>query len=256
MGEVNEVIKASILRSFTAREVELDDSNRAVSWRWSAGVILFPEGICPWCKENIRSNRIWKVVDRQLVGRWKVLADGKVALDDKANHPHASGGDRGGNICMGSAESVTAALFLNMNPNDCYWGSEKLKWHPWLREVWDHDCGALGTPCVGHIDQAICQSWGCPVIWHAGVVGCDCGCFCHPLRARCRCGHAACRCGGDNAMPSANAEETIEDAEDGDEDEADTEFCSSCDTSFEDTDRSMCCTDRCEECHADGREDF
>jgi hypothetical protein len=252
MREASEVVKAQILRSFTNREAELAEQNvnAPTSWAWSRGIILFPEGICPWCREAIRNKEIWKVEGRQIVGQWRIERGHIRRVRSGGGHPHANGTS----ICMGNVDgSAASALFLHMNPSSCYWdwgagtgGERKPRgtFGTWLREQWGHDC-----PGHTHTSMANCQLVMCPARnWSGNTPGCECDCLCNPeLNKPCGCRHEECRCEkrparGSSAPPASEPppEETTP-----------VERCSSCGDVFgeEGPDRSNCCRDMCVVCH-------
>lgn len=201
MGELGNAEKASILRGFTARAASLATPTAQRTWRWANGTVLFPEGICPYCKATMNSNRIWMLGTQTLQGQVRIQppAEGESVgrlVREKPEHPHV----QGTNICMGSSNSVESALFLGITPGDTFWGrggGDVLK--NWLRKMFGHVCG---RPDVGDLVYTTC-----PVCLTSLVEGephtarscsympCACSCQCNPASwGACTCGHAECRC--------------------------------------------------------------
>lgn len=164
-GEITGTDKISLLREFTARQAEV--ALDKVSWSWNPGAALFPEAQCPFCKATMISNRIWLVVDRQLLGRWKLAAGRlrKERTDGSNLHPHVNGTS----ICMGTGTrgSALTALFLGMYPEDSYWGSSDARWAAWLRTVFDHACPEVppSPRCRHRCCQACCRDNNCNRVW-------------------------------------------------------------------------------------------
>ena len=140
-GQINDTHKAAILREFTARSDELgigSNDGPDYTWQWAEGIYVFPDGRCPYCGGPITSNRIWKIVGRTLVARWKVNRQtGRLIKESRPTHPHVNGSG----ICQGSAKTAADALFTAMNPADAY-SSTSFPSHLW--DCWDHDCGPGG----------------------------------------------------------------------------------------------------------------
>lgn len=282
--EVNEAVKASILRSFSAREVELADrvDSDLHSWGWCDGVVLFPQGKCPYCHATITSNRIWKIGRQSVDGRWKVV-DGQVVKDDRADHPHARY-TYGGPVCTGDASDTLTALFFGMNPGDAmapeFRNRGRDPWNEWLARVFDHVCPQLNGRTHVHQFESVCVLLGCEVRFVSGMAGCGCGCRCHPFEP-CECGHNLCYCprpswcvqckeivvagtgmycfGDDchSALYCAGCYERDGHAEHGPDEEDDEDSdddadwkCTNCDTSDIDL-RSDCCLSVCVGCHGD-----
>lgn len=202
MSELGDAEKASILRGFTARAATLAQPAQQRKWRWAPGTVLFPEGICPYCRAVMRSNRIWMLGEHTLNGQVRIQppASGEHVgrlVREQAEHPHV----RGTSICTGSSESAEAALFLGITPGDTYWGrggAPVIK--QWLRKMFLHQCGTEGdiaepsyTPCPvcltdipngeGHLRTTCAR------------VRCTCGCGCYPeAHENCYCGCSSCRC--------------------------------------------------------------
>lgn len=187
MGSMSPELVASMLRSFlitgmdmqAQREEEL--AKRMAQppvWRWSPGTFVFPEGLCCYCGGVMRSPCIWRAVDLQFYGSWKVVDDGgglgHLEYDD--SHPHVNTGS----ICMGgsrSASSVGDALFLAFNPLSTYFGgvpnpaggllvntNQRIK--AWFADRFNHTCGIkLEVTAVAGVDNS-----------HriAAVAGCTC----------------------------------------------------------------------------------
>lgn len=201
---ITDATKATILRSFTAREVELAD-NRETAWRWTDGVILFPEARCPFCAATMQSNRVWKVsnIGFNLDGQYRLdpPVEGPVGqlVREPPEHPHVTGTA----ICRGTTESAQAALFLSINPGDCYWGSSsdvgRQRIKAWMLKVFNHWCG-MESKVIG------VQCNNCPLIYVEGdaphdcmTVACLCGCGCYPAYYTngpfcCRCSCPTCDC--------------------------------------------------------------
>lgn len=137
---------ATMLRAFTARSAEIsgDGAVEDKTWRLADGVYVFPDGRCPYCREPITSNRIWKIEGRILVGRWKIRPGsngrpGRLVRERYGLHPHVNGNG----ICQGSAATGADALFTAMNPGDSF-DSSRSTWTNFLTDVWDHgDCAVL-----------------------------------------------------------------------------------------------------------------
>lgn len=116
----------------------------------AGGLFVYPEGICPFCEEVIKSNRIWLLRQARLMGRWKISMSGRgrnrrgrLNKENRPSHPHVEGHGSNG-ICLGAGNSEPdRALFFGMNPRGAYWvysSNGISRWYRWLRAVWDHDC--------------------------------------------------------------------------------------------------------------------
>lgn len=106
-------------------------------WRWASGVILFPEALCPSCNGVMRSNRIWHVDERaqRVLRAVKLNINQLVSLPMSRLHPHV---DSGGNVCTGTANSASEALFLGVGMGTPHWRAGA----DWYREAFDHTCSA------------------------------------------------------------------------------------------------------------------
>lgn len=109
-------------------------------WKWAAGVILFPEALCPRCNGVMRSNRIWQVDEREqkLVGAAKINGSSKLVRVERNVHPHVDG-QASGYICLGNAKSASEALFLGLYMGNPYWRAGA----DWFQEVFDHECSTV-----------------------------------------------------------------------------------------------------------------
>lgn len=151
MGTMSEVMVASMLRSFqlaqviaqTQREADLAAlADKPPVWRWSPGTFVFPEGLCCYCGGVMRSPCIFRAVDQQYYGSWKVVGgpDGVGHFEFDGEHPHANAGS----ICMGSggysAQSTADALFLAFNPTSMYFGGGTDQLKTWFADRFDHSC--------------------------------------------------------------------------------------------------------------------
>lgn len=215
-GLIDDAVRATILRNFTAREVELADEVQSDRrpWRWVEGVTLFPEGRCPYCQGTMFSNRIWKLGGRTagygvLHGQYRIVppAEGKAVgrlVQEAPKHPHVSGT----NVCMGNSESVSQALFFGINPRGAYWGGTR-QVKDWLRQMFGHDCARPDVQIV----EVQCPT--CPGSVVTGVehdcrntpCGCPCNSDCMPAYGTCECScGSACRCprSGVDGMPVNN----------------------------------------------------
>lgn len=140
---MNSETAGEVLREFSEHRAKVVDGPHT-EWKWSAGVVLFPDALCPWCGEVMHSNRIWLVNERM-----KKL-DGQVALvEDKLvleppSHPHVRSG---GYICMNSARDAYSALFLGMNFGHSHMQNDNPRtwqkvWKAWNVRMFDHACDA------------------------------------------------------------------------------------------------------------------
>lgn len=207
---MDDAVRATILRNFTAHAVELADEVQSARkpWRWIEGVTLFPEGRCPYCNRTMYSNRIWRLsaagAGYQLYGQCRIAppVDGGTVgrlVQEPPKHPHVSGT----NVCMGNSQSVSQALFFGINPRGAYWS---VGIRDWLRQMFGHECS---RPDV-QITETQCPN--CPGTVVDGVVhdcnivrcGCPCNYGCMPAYGTCECPCGdACRCprGATTAAP-------------------------------------------------------
>jgi len=142
---LSEAGRATILRSFTARQAELAEERETAgtTWRWTNGIYLFPEGRCPYCRGIIHSDRIWVIEEDDFAGRYRLTGRFKLShgrlVREPADHPHVNGG----HICMGNSRSAAHALFYGMNPGSAY-NADPIWWQRWMKRVWcGHECEEL-----------------------------------------------------------------------------------------------------------------
>lgn len=201
-GTLTTEIAVSMLRAFQVaqleeqlrrQEAETVKDGMPRTWRWAPGTFVFPEGLCCYCGAIIQSKAIWRAVDLQFYGSYKLVAHGngtgRFVFSDR--HPHVNNGS----ICMGSgnyhARSVADALFLALNPTSSYFGSmtgttstnDQIK--EWLLDRFDHKCDrrrkVTVTP-VGGMDLAHLVT---------PVAGCSCP-FCRQHRNEIQCAVVGC----------------------------------------------------------------
>ncbi len=115
-------------------------------WSWQPGVVLFPEAICAWCGDAMRSNRIWLVDHRAKKLNGQIDVTGGRLIREPASHPHVMSH---GTICMHDARDVVSALFLGMSMAHSIWQNSyradwDVRWKAWMVKMFDHDCKSTG----------------------------------------------------------------------------------------------------------------
>lgn len=159
MGTLSDELAMTILRNFQIAQLDVaaqwqeDLQTRADKlprWSWSPGTFVFPEALCCYCGGVMASPAIWRAVELQFYGSWKVV-EGADYFDFDDTHPHVNNGS----ICMGGeyrASSVADALFLAFNPLSSYFhGENDRDGNPisttesvikdWFADRFNHTCG-------------------------------------------------------------------------------------------------------------------
>lgn len=191
------------------------------TWRWNGEAILFPETLCPVCKQGVPNKAIWLVTGTtstwdnipRLRGQ-AIPVHGERLVLERPNHPHAYDN---GTLCYGDVGSnnIVQALFLGINPE-----SPINEPGPWFHRYCDHDmageerarrgrCETGNTRCPGCGRSAGCRinqaDNTCGDCWpngecpgcHRRVIACPCRCNCTPIYGACGCCCAECVCDED-----------------------------------------------------------
>ena len=109
-----------------------------VKWAWIGTPVFYPESICPFCTDVIRSEGVWLfdgVNQTILLGGVFPRYGAKLV---KCGHPHAG---CGGTICRGGHTTGISVLASMPTTNDMYMG--RIDMCRWLKRYWNHKCDEM-----------------------------------------------------------------------------------------------------------------
>lgn len=155
--------KAQIDRQLMGAQNSLGGDWDGKEWRLTGTLFVNPEVVCNYCHNPHPTGKVWLVhpIRKVLYGAWDLtkvtngLAPAWSVPGEGFVHPHVSGGK----ICMGTADTVEAALWFGLYPASSYYSVPV-----WLRSL-KHSCQGVKSSLEGRegsFEECNCCGEDCP----------------------------------------------------------------------------------------------